>query len=131
MKYTYNNGLFTGTSATTFAPYDTMTRAMMVTVLYRMAGEPDVAVTSTGFTDLDADRYYYNAVLWAVEKGITMGTDATHFAPNDPVTREQMVTFLYRYAKLTGMDVTAGADITTFADHATVGASAADAMWHL
>ena len=127
VKYAYNEELFQGTSNTTFAPENTMTRAMLVTVLYRLASEPEVTGT-TAFTDLKAGEYYCNAVLWAMQNGITEGVDETHFAPNKAVTREQMVTFLYRYAELTGMDVTAKADITTYADHAKVGTYAADAM---
>lgn len=81
VKYVYTEKLFNGTDETTFSPEGTMTRAMLVTVLYRMAGEPDVSSLTTRFTDLDAESYYYNAVLWATENGITKGADQPHFSP--------------------------------------------------
>lgn len=127
VKFAYNEKLFKGATDTTFNPNGTMTRAMLVTVLYRLAGEPEVTGT-TAFTDLKDGEYYCDAVLWAVQNGITEGVDETHFAPNKAVTREQMVTFLYRYAKLAGMDVTAKADLSTYADADKVGTYAADAM---
>lgn len=128
VKYVYNENLFHGTGETTFSPEGTMTRAMLVTVLYRMAGEPDVSDLTTHFTDLDAKSYYYNAVLWATENGITKGVDQTHFVPDMPVTREEMVTFLHRYATLMDMDVTARAELTGFSDADKVSAYAVDAM---
>ncbi|MBR3416692.1 MAG: S-layer homology domain-containing protein [Clostridia bacterium] len=91
------NGITTGTSATTFSPDDGCTRGQVVTFLWRSAGQPEPASAKNPFKDVPASEYYYKAVLWAVEKGITNGTDATHFSPEDTCTRAQIVTFLYRW----------------------------------
>lgn len=88
-----------GTSATTFSPDASCTRAQMVTFLWRAAGSPKVENGKNPFTDVKADDYYYDAVLWAVEKGVTSGTSATTFSPDATVTRGQTVTFLYRNAR--------------------------------
>ena len=85
-----------GTSPTTFSPDDGCTRAQAVTMLYRAKGEPAVKATACDFVDVPADAYYYKAVLWAVENGITNGVDATHFNPDDTCTRAHIVTFLFR-----------------------------------
>ena len=98
VKWAVEKGITTGTSATTFSPEASCTRAQMVTFLWRAAGSPAPKATTTAFTDLDKSAYYYDAVLWAVEKGITTGTSATTFSPNATVTRGQTVTFLYRFA---------------------------------
>lgn len=87
-----------GTSATTFSPDASCTRAQMVTFLWRAAGSPKIENGKNPFTDVKADAYYYDAVLWAVEKGVTSGTSATTFSPDATVTRGQTVTFLYRNA---------------------------------
>ena len=87
-----------GTSATTFSPDETCTRGQIVTFLWRAAGEPKPAGSTNPFTDVKASEYYYNAVLWAVEQGITTGTSATTFSPNDGCTRGQVATFLWRFA---------------------------------
>ena len=92
------NSVTLGTSATTFSPSADCTRGQIVTFLYRAAGSPDVSATSCDFTDVSSDAYYYKAVLWAVENGITVGTSATTFSPNKTCTRAETVTFLYRYA---------------------------------
>ncbi len=91
------NGVTTGTSNTTFSPSDNCTRAQVVTLLYRLAGEPEMS-GENAFTDVDSDAYYYNAVLWAVANGITAGTGEGVFDPDAVCTRAQIVTFLYRYA---------------------------------
>lgn len=119
VQYAHHNGLFRGVTDTTFCPNRTMTRAMLVTVLYRMAGEPEM-VGETGFTDVDRNAYYYPALLWAVEHGITTGVTDTIFAPQATVTREQMVTFLYRYAQYQQMDVTGSADLSQFTDAGSI-----------
>lgn len=95
VAWAVENGITSGTSATTFSPNAACTRAQMVTFLWRAAGSPKAAGNNP-FTDLDASAYYYDAVLWAVSEGITSGTSATTFGPNDTVTRGQTVTFLYR-----------------------------------
>lgn len=99
VDYCAGNNLMTGTSATTFSPNGTMTRAMLVTVLHRMAGTPAPASFEMPFVDVKASSYYAKAVLWAGETGITSGMTETTFAPNGIVTREQAATFFYRYAK--------------------------------
>ena len=92
-----SKGITSGTSATTFSPNASCTRGQMVTFLWRAAGSPKVSGTNP-FSDVSADAYYYDAVLWAVKNGITSGTSATTFAPDATVTRGQTVTFLYRAA---------------------------------
>ena len=93
-----NKGITNGLTDTTFGPNASCTRAQMVTFLWRAAGSPEPTSTTTAFTDIDSNEYYYKAVLWAVEKGITTGTTETTFSPSATVTRAQTVTFLYRYA---------------------------------
>ena len=121
-----NDGLFSGTSATTFSPNAAVTRGMVVTVLHRMEGTP--AGGSQPFADVAADAYYADAVAWAAEKGIVAGTSATTFAPNASITREQMAAILYRYAGFKGLDVTGRADLTAFADAANISAYAKESM---
>lgn len=93
------NGITGGTTATTFSPAVTCTRAQTVTFLWRAAGSPEPESTVMPFTDVVEGSYYYDAVLWAVENGITSGTSATTFSPNATVTRAQNVTFLWRWAE--------------------------------
>lgn len=91
-----DKGVAKGTSAAAFSPNDTVTRSQSMTFLWRAAGEP-VSVSANQFADVSQDAYYYSAVLWAIEKGVTQGTSSTAFSPNDGCTRAQIVTFLYRY----------------------------------
>lgn len=98
------NGITGGTSATTFSPAVTCTRAQTVTFLWRAAGSPEPETTVCPFTDVTPDKYYYDAVLWAVENGITSGTSATTFSPNATVTRAQNVTFLWRWAESSAVE---------------------------
>ena len=95
VKWAVANGITKGTDATHFSPNATCTRGQVVTFMYRAAGEPSVG-GSNGFVDVAAGSYCYNAVQWAVAKGITKGTDAMHFSPSATCTRGQVVTFLYR-----------------------------------
>ena len=90
------SGVTTGTSPTTFGPGKGCTRAQVVTFLWRAMGEPRPSSTSNPFNDVKTDQYYTNAVLWAVELGITQGTSATTFGPGKTCTRGQIVTFLFR-----------------------------------
>ena len=90
------NGITTGTSATEFAPNNPCSRGQIVTFLWRAYGSPEPTLTTNPFKDVKEGAYYYEAVLWAVEKNITTGTSATTFAPNDPCTRKQIVTFMWR-----------------------------------
>ena len=126
-------GLMSGTGAYTFSPDTVMTRAMLATVLYGLAGQPDTAADSTGFTDVPDDAWYADAVRWAGQAGIVNGMGNDRFAPNDPVTREQLAVFLYRYAQQAGQDMTVpGAPLAAFADAARVSAYAVEAVqWAL
>lgn len=98
VDWAVENGITSGTNETTFAPDATCTRAQTVTFLWRAAGSPEPTKQDNPFTDVKADAYYYKAVLWAVEKGITSGTTATTFAPDATVSRAQVVSFQYRLA---------------------------------
>lgn len=98
VKWAVENGITEGTSAETFSPGASCTRAQMVTFLYRAAGSPAPKSTTNPFKDISSTDYFYNAVLWAVEQGITSGTSADTFSPTATVTRGQTVTFLYRAA---------------------------------
>lgn len=93
--YCYDNGIFTGVSADRFAPDKTMTRAMLVTVLYRASGEPEAS--SSDFVDVPDKAWYARAVAWAAREGIVLGVDSRRFAPEQPVTREQAAAILYRW----------------------------------
>ena len=128
VQYTSAHGLFQGMTETKFGPNLTMTRGMLVTVLYRMEGEPAVEGQTHPFTDVDASRYYGDAITWAANSGVVNGMTDTRFAPEAAVTREQMVTILYRYAKLKDADVTAKGDLESFPDHDQVKPYARDAF---
>ena len=123
----YNNGLIDGITATRFEPNSAMTRAMLVTALYRLDGSPAVSGTFT-FTDVASTASYRDAVLWGTEKGVVKGYDAATFGGDDLVTREQMAAFLMRYAALKGYDVSASASLATFTDGAQVGAWAVESV---
>ena len=97
VTWTVRKGVTKDTSETAFSPNASCTRAQAVTFLWRAAGSPEPASTRNPFTDVKSDAYYYKAVLWALEKGITVGTTATTFSPNNDCTRAQIVTFLYRF----------------------------------
>lgn len=100
VKWAVNNKITNGTSSTTFSPYKNCNRAEIVTFLWRAAGTPEPTSTRNPFTDVNSvrDASYYKAILWASQKGITAGTNATTFSPYQECTRSQIVTFLYRYA---------------------------------
>lgn len=117
--FAYENGLFSGTTATTFSPYAPMTRAMLVTVLYRLEGEPAVTGRS-GFSDVTIGSYYEAAVTWAADNGIVNGTSATTFSPSENVTREQMAAILCRYAQYKQYGTSASASLSAFSDAAAV-----------
>ncbi|MGM9563262.1 MAG: endonuclease [Faecousia sp.] len=120
-------GLFNGVGAASFDPEGQVSRAMLVTVLYRLAGEPEVEF-KTCFLDVKKGLWYSDAVIWAYEEGITLGTDAAHFSPDAAVTREQTATFLCRYAQWEGYDVSARADLSGFPDADTVSAYAEESV---
>ncbi len=101
LEYLYNNEIINGTSDTTFSPSDTMTRAILVVMLYRMEGSPQVE--HAGFTDVSASDWYANDISWAKENGIVNGTgDGSTFSPNDPLTKEQVVAIIDRYYEYKG-----------------------------
>lgn len=116
VEYTVKNNLFNGISETEFAPYENMTRAMLVTVLYRIE-QPYESSAKMPFTDVENGEWYYDAVLWAYENGIANGIGENEFAPNENVTREQAVTILFRYAKYKGYKTDA---LTIPADYADI-----------
>ena len=124
--YVYENGLMIGTSADSFEPQTVLTRAMLVTVLWRMEGCPSAG--SSGFRDIHAGTWYSTAVAWAEENRIVMGYDGETFGPNDPITREQMVTIFYRYAQFTGCDTSVTTELTKFCDGDKTSSWAQEAM---
>ena len=127
--FAYENGLFSGTSDTTFSPNTSMTRAMLVTVLYRLEGQPAVNGRS-GFSDVQYNGYYEDAVTWAADNGIVNGTSTSTFSPNVNVTREQMAAILYRYAQYKKYNTAASSGLNGFTDHASVsGYAAASLEW--
>lgn len=117
VAYAYNNGLFAGMTDTTFEPDTTMSRAMLVAVLWRAEGAP--IAPSSSFTDLKAD-WYRGAVHWAAANDIVAGYDAATFGPDDPVTREQMAAILYRYGQFKGYDMSKTASFAGFTDAGAV-----------
>jgi len=124
VSYGYMNGI----GNDKFDQEGTMTRAMIVSVLYRIAGQPETDAENP-FTDLQADQtWYHDAVIWAADKGIVTGTSATTFAPTASVTREQMATFLYRFAKEMGYETEDKADLSKYPDADKVGTWATDAL---
>ena len=127
VDYVAENKLMVGVSATAFDPEGVMNRSQIVTVLYRMASSPEVTEAAP-FSDVVAGSFYADAVAWATANGITTGVSADKFNPNGSVTREQMVTFLYRYVKFTGADMTVSGDLSAFEDAASVSTWAVEAM---
>jgi hypothetical protein len=125
VSFVYNKGIMNGVTSTTFEPNSTITRGMVVTMLWRMAGEPYVSGGS--FSDVASGRYYSTAVAWAAKNGIVDGYSSTVFGVNDPVTREQFATILYRYAKYMGYSTT-GSSLTGYYDANSVSSWARDAM---
>lgn len=130
VQYVYENGMMSGTSETTFSPDLTTTRGMIVTILYRLEGSPDLSNENLGYpyADVDANAYYADAVYWARQNDIVSGMSAEQFAPNDAITREQMAAILYRYAQFKGYNVSAKAELSVYTDAAQVNTYATDAM---
>lgn len=128
VRYVYEKGIMDGTGADRFSPNAPLTRAMIVTILYRMAGSPSVS-GSSDFTDVAAGKWFAKAVAWAAANGIVNGYGDSLFGPNDPVTREQLAAILYRYAVYGGMTaVTLEENLGSFADTAQLSAYAIQAM---
>ena len=127
VQYVYDNGLMGGVGDNRFAPNNPTTRAQLVTILYRLEGEPAVTGQSA-FTDVEADTWYTNAVAWAAANGIVNGVSETQFAPGNNITREQLATILYRYAQAKGYDVSASADLSGFPDAGDIQSYATQAL---
>lgn len=120
INYVSDNNLMVGTTSTQFSPGTGLTRAMIVSILYRKAGSPAVTTNSTPFTDVPATAYYRKAVIWAANQGIVAGTTATTFSPNQNVTREQASCFFQRFSKKTTTTVTKSDSYTGYADSGSV-----------
>lgn len=124
--YVYAHGLMTGTSETAFSPQVVSSRGMIVTILYRLEGEPSAG--SASFHDVEPGQWYSDAVNWCAEHGIVTGYDDGRFGPKDTISREQMAAILYRYAQYKGYDVSARANLSGFTDAGKVSAYALEAM---
>ena len=127
VKYTYEKGYIAGATSTEFRPTKNITRGMIVTILWRMEGEPSVTGVSN-FPDVKSGQYYYNAVRWATKNKIVSGYNSGKFGPNDNITREQLATILCNYAKYKGKNVNKTADTSNFKDWYKVTGYARPAM---
>ena len=127
VRYAYETGLMDGVEDNLFAPNSETTRAQLVTILYRLAGEPEPGGDS-GFSDVAAGIWYTDAVAWAAENGIVNGVSDTEFAPGDDITREQLAAILYRYAAYQGYDVSQRADLSGFGDASSIRPYAQEAL---
>ena len=125
--YAYQNELMDGVGGNRFAPNSETTRAQLVTILYRLEGEPTVS-GDLPFTDVESGTWYTDAILWAAQNNIVNGVNDTEFAPGDEITRQQLVTILYRYAEAKGYDVSASADLSGYPDAGQVQDYAQPAM---
>ena len=126
VQHAEETGLMDGVSEDAFAPEGTTTRAQLVTILHRLEGQP--AAGEAAFSDVPAGQWYTEAVAWAAANSIVNGVSDTTFAPNDPVTREQMAAILYRYAQYKGYDVTASGDLSGYTDAGVIRPYAEAAM---
>lgn len=127
IAYLYARKIVAGTTDTTYGPEVKMDRAMVVTMLWRLEGKPQPTKASP-FTDLKKGEYYVDAVNWAAENNIVSGTTTTTFSPNGKLTREQLVSIMYRYAKYQGLDVSKKASLSTFTDASTISEYAKEAV---
>ena len=127
LAWAHSNGLVNGTGNNRFNPQIPMSRAMLVTVLYRFAGAPTVT-SNTTFSDVAKDVWYTDAVAWASASGIVNGINPSKFVPDDNITREQIATILFRYARFMDMDISANEDISRFTDAKQVSDYAKDAI---
>ena len=128
VKYVYENGIMTGLNETTFGPSNNLTRGMMVMLLYKMEGQPEVEGTPT-FPDVqDSGKYYYKAVKWASDNNIVTGYANGNFGPTDNITRAQLAVILYRFAQFKGKDVSKTSDLSEFPDNSQVASWAQDAV---
>ncbi len=130
VKYVISHNLMNGTSSTTFSPDDYTTRAMIAAILYRMEGEP--AASSRAFGDVPAGQWYTKAMAWAADAGILAGDGSNRYYPVGTVTREQVVTIIYRYAGMKGIDVSGRESLSIFSDRYKISRWAEDAVsWGL
>ena len=127
VRYAYETGLMDGVGDSLFAPNSETTQAQLVTILYRLAGEPEPGGDS-GFADVAAGTWYTDAVAWAAENGIVNGVSDTEFVPGDDITREQLAAILYRYAACQGYDVSQRADLSGFGDAESISGYAQEAL---
>ena len=127
VKFANQNGLFNGTAPDLFSPDDAMTRAMLVTVLWRLDGKT-AATKASAFVDVPANEYYTDAVAWAAENGVVNGIGESRFAPEGEVTREQIAAILSRYAESKNVDTSKRAGLASFPDAGKVSTYAKDAM---
>ena len=126
VRFVFEKGLMSGTDETIFSPNKTMTRAMVVTVLWRLEGQP--TGDNITFDDVKSDAYYYNAVAWAAENKIVSGYNENTFGSDDDVTREQLATIFYRFAGHKGYDISKKADLSKFSDIDTISDYAVNAV---
>ena len=115
VMFVYENGLMLGTSKTLFSPHGTATRGMMATILWRMEGSP-APKGKNSFTDVEAGKWYADAITWTAENGIFAGYGKDKFGPDDPITREQLAAIFYRYADYKGYDLTVKGNLDKFKD---------------
>lgn len=126
VNYVYSEGIMDGTSVYMFSPNNATSRGMLVTILWRLAGQP--VVTGTSFSDVSSSSYYYYAVLWASKYGIVDGVGNNKFAPDQAITREQFAVILYRYAQHCGYSTSASSMLTGYADSNKISSYALTAM---
>lgn len=135
VEYVVTKGYFTGTTPATFSPQTPMTRGMLVTVLWRLAGSPDERIPAAAgggqFTDVAEDAYYYLAVNWAAAKGIVKGIGGGRFAPGNSITRQDLAVILMRYADFMKLDLVATRQDASFKDEDMIGEYAKDAVYAL
>ncbi|MBO4949912.1 MAG: S-layer homology domain-containing protein [Clostridia bacterium] len=128
VKYVSENGIFNGMTEDTFVPGSELTRAMLVTVLYRAEGSPRIESDSK-FSDIDLEDWFGAPVIWAAENGIVNGISETEFAPNNAITREQIAAIMYRYAQAKKYDTTQGGmAVREYEDYETISSWAKEAM---
>lgn len=128
VKYMFDTGIMNGISSTSFSPNGQITRAMIVTMLYRLEGEPAADAGAVAFSDVAGSAYYAKAVAWAVQNGVVNGYSNGNFGPNDLATREQTAAILFRYAAYKNYDVTARADLSGFADAGKISSYALESL---
>jgi hypothetical protein len=129
VAFVYTHGLFEGTSATTFSPYMEMSRGMVVTVLARLSSADLSKYTESGFTDVEADKYYAESVEWAKENSIVTGTGDGLFSPDTDISRQDLAVILYRYAEVAGVALPSVKAQSDFADNSAIAGYAAEAVY--